>query len=94
MTLPEQIKQIREGLNLSQRELAKKMEVPQSTVVRIESGEMNISQATIQKFCDATNTFILFVSKDKNIQEETNLQIENQKLKNKLVDILKIITNL
>lgn len=94
MTLPEQIKQIREKLGFSQRQMAQKIGVPQSTISRIESGKVNISQNTIQKFCEATNTFILFVSKDSNISEEKNLQVENQKLKNKLVDILKIITNL
>jgi|LakMenEpi03Aug12_release.lakeMendotaPanAssembly.Ray.scaffolds.fasta_scaffold51129_4 uncharacterized phage-associated protein/DNA-binding Xre family transcriptional regulator len=60
--IAKKIREIREGLNLSQRELAKRMEVPQSTVVRIESGEMNVSAATLDKFCKATGYALEFIS--------------------------------
>lgn len=60
--IAKKIREIRESLNLSQRGLAKKMGVPQSTVVRIESGEMNVSAATLDKFCDATGYALEFIS--------------------------------
>ena len=94
MTLPEQIKKIREGLELSQRELAKRMEVPQSTVVRIESGEMNVSQKTIDKFCEATNSYIAILPLNKTQEIQRDLMQENLFLKEKLTKILRIITNL
>lgn len=94
MILPKQIKKIREGLNLSQRELAKRMEVPQSTVVRIESGEMNISQATIDKFCNATNCTILIISNAQKKENNESLFLENLNLKTKLKNILAIISNI
>ena len=92
MTLPQQIKNTREKLGLSQRDLAKKMGVPQSTVVRIESGEMNISQATIEKFCEATNSLIAIIPV--NGMYSADVADENLILKAQLNKILSIITNL
>jgi transcriptional regulator with XRE-family HTH domain len=94
MTIPEQIKQIRLDLEWSQRELAKKMKVPQSTIARIESGEMNISQRTIETFCFATDTkvFIVKSPSDKLIFEKYNeIYLKYETLKNKLLEILKSI---
>lgn len=45
------IKRHRERLGLTQRELAKRMGVPQPTIVRMESGETGISSTTLEKFC-------------------------------------------
>jgi uncharacterized phage-associated protein/DNA-binding XRE family transcriptional regulator len=61
------IKVIRESLSISQRDLADKMEVPQSTVVRIESGEINISAAILEKFCAATGYEFEFINKENNL---------------------------
>lgn len=93
MTIPEQIKQIRLDLNWSQRQLAKKMGVPQSTIVRIESGEMNISQRTIESFCQATNTKIFIVSKPSEkimVEEYNSLYFKYERLKNQLLEITKL----
>jgi predicted DNA-binding mobile mystery protein A len=51
------IKSIREQLGMSQRTLAKRAGVPQSTVSRIEQGQRDVTLSTLQKilgsvFCD------------------------------------------
>jgi transcriptional regulator with XRE-family HTH domain len=92
MTIPEQIKQIRILLCLSQRDLAKKMAIPQSTMVRIESGDYNISQKTIEKFCEATGaTVFLSLAKPSEhlIQQEYNkIYIAHKTLQEKLKELL------
>lgn len=45
-----QFKMHRESCKLSQVDLAKMMGVQQSTVARLESGEVGINTATLQKF--------------------------------------------
>jgi len=92
MTIPEQIKQIRLDLEWSQRELAQRMKVPQSTIARIESGELNISQRTIEGFCRATDTkvFIVKSPSDKLVFQKYNeIYLKYETLKNKLLEISK-----
>lgn len=50
------IKMTREKLGWTQEFLAKKMNVPQSSVARMESGTEGISTTTLEKFCNATGT--------------------------------------
>lgn len=55
------IKEKRLSLGLTQYELAKKMEVPQSTVARLESGEIAPSASTLEKVFKILNIKITFV---------------------------------
>lgn len=49
-------KQLRNSLNLSQREFAKKVNKPQSTIARIENGTMNPSIELLENIAAATNS--------------------------------------
>lgn len=48
--------------NLSQRELAEKMGVPNSTIARLENGETGVNSTTIEKFCFLSGLQVQFVS--------------------------------
>jgi uncharacterized phage-associated protein/DNA-binding Xre family transcriptional regulator len=61
------LKKIRMSLGWTQRQLAEKMGVPQSTITRVESGELNISASTLAKFCEATGYEFQLVNKEKNL---------------------------
>ena len=49
-------KQLRNSLNLSKREFAKKVNKPQSTIARIENGTMNPSIELLENIAAATNS--------------------------------------
>lgn len=46
---------LRDKLGMSQREFAKMVGKPQSTLARIESGKMNVSINVLSEIADATN---------------------------------------
>lgn len=50
------IKQLRSSLHMSQREFAKHIGKPQSTVGRIETGKMNVSFDVLNEIAHATKT--------------------------------------
>lgn len=52
-TLASRIAELREGIGMTQAELAKKLKTTQSAVARIESGKQNISAEMIQKISTA-----------------------------------------
>lgn len=53
LTVAEKLADIREKIGLTQEELAKKMNVSQQLISRIESGADNITLETLVKFCYA-----------------------------------------
>lgn len=77
-----QFKLRREAAGLSQAQLAKKMGVYQPDIVRMESGDVSINTATIEKFCDAMNVRLVL--------EDTRLLIKETGL-SKAIDVAKFI---
>lgn len=53
MTLAEQLYKARKESKLTQAELAKRMNVPQAAIARIESGRLNLTIRTVMKYADA-----------------------------------------
>jgi len=49
-----ELKKLRNELNISQEELARKMKVKREFITRIESGERNITIETLDRVADAT----------------------------------------
>lgn len=50
-----EVHNLRDKLGMSQREFAKTVGKPQSTIARIESGKMNVSINVLNEIADATN---------------------------------------
>lgn len=50
-----EVRNLRDKLGMSQREFAKLVGKPQSTIARIESGKMNVSINVLNEIADATN---------------------------------------
>ena len=50
-----QIAKLRKQQNLSQKELASKLDTTQSVIARIETGQQNFTTKTLQKIADAFN---------------------------------------
>jgi transcriptional regulator with XRE-family HTH domain len=53
-----QLKQIRKEKNITQVQLAEKLNVTQQSIQAIESGNININLSTLHKICEALNTRI------------------------------------
>lgn len=49
-----EVRKLREKFNMSQREFAKLVGKPQSTIARIESGQMNVSINVLNEIATAT----------------------------------------
>ena len=49
-----ELKKLRKDLNISQKELARKMKVKREFITRIESGEQNITIETLNRVAEAT----------------------------------------
>lgn len=52
------LKTLRENEGLTQRELAEKVDKPQSTIARIENGNMNVTFKTMNDIAKALNKVI------------------------------------
>jgi len=65
-TLPERLKYLRVGRNITQSELAKKSKVSQSTIAQIESGKKDPSIQALRQIASALDVeiAILFASDD------------------------------
>lgn len=50
-----EVRNLRDKLGMTQREFAKLVKKPQSTIARIESGKMNVSINVLSEIADATN---------------------------------------
>lgn len=50
-----EVRNLRDKLGMSQREFAKLVGKPQSTIARIESGKMNVSINVLNEIADATH---------------------------------------
>lgn len=50
-----EVRNLRDQLGMSQREFAKLVGKPQSTIARIESGKMNVSINVLNEIADATH---------------------------------------
>ena len=62
MTIGKRIKERRNELKLSQRELAARMGYSHhSTLARIETGKVDVSQSRIEKFAEVLDTSIAFL---------------------------------
>jgi len=76
------IKDRREGLGLTQYELSKKMDVPQSTIARLESGEISASTKTLEKVFKVLNIEINFSDKEiKKVFQVCNYIFDKSKIK-------------
>lgn len=53
MTLAEQLYKARKESKLTQAELARRMNVPQAAIARIESGRLNLTIRTVMKYAEA-----------------------------------------
>ena len=55
MQVAVEVRNLRDKLGMSQREFAKLVGKPQSTITRIENGKMNVSINVLNEIADATN---------------------------------------
>ena len=55
-----ELRRLRKKLKLSQGKLAAKMNVKRETITRIESGQQNVTLATLYRIAAATNTTFHF----------------------------------
>ncbi len=55
-----ELRRLRKKLKLSQNKLAEKMKVKRETITRIESGQQNVTLATLYRIAAATNTTFHF----------------------------------
>lgn len=71
-TLGKRIKKFRSGLNISQDQLAKKANIPFSTLVKVEAGyTANPSMGTLIKIADAFGIALdELIGRDRNIVKE------------------------
>lgn len=77
MTTGEKIKQRRLELGWSLRELAKRMDYAnQSTVSRIEKGEIDIPQSKVVKFAEVMGTTVAFLMDWEEEQKKNNTQAD------------------
>lgn len=73
MTIGEKIKQRRTELKMSQRELAAKMGYAHhSTLARIESGKVDVSQTKIKQFAEVLETDIAYLMDWKKVQKNND----------------------
>ena len=77
MTTGEKIKQRRVELGWSLRELAKRMGYAnQSTVSRIEKGEIDIPQSKVVKFAEVMGTSVAFLMDWEEEKKKNNIQTD------------------
>lgn len=73
MTVGEKIKQRRLELGWSLRELAKRMDYAnQSTVSRIEKGEIDVPQSKVVKFAEVMGTTVAFLMDWEEVQKKND----------------------
>ena len=73
MTIGEKIKQRRTELKMSQRELAAKMGYAHhSTLARIESGKVDVSQTKINQFAEVLETDIAYLMDWEKVQKNND----------------------
>lgn len=73
MTIGEKIKERRTELKMSQRELAAKMGYAHhSTLARIESGKVDVSQTKIKQFADVLNTDVAYLMDWQEVQKNND----------------------
>lgn len=53
--IADQLKELRKGLNLSQRDFAKRLNKPQSTVARVENGSMSPTVGLLEEIAKCSN---------------------------------------
>lgn len=53
-----EVRNLRDSLGLTQREFAELVNKPQSTIARIESGQMNVSIGLLNDIAQATNQLL------------------------------------
>ena len=93
------LKEFREKLNLTQRELANKLELTQVTIARYETQKMSPTSIVIQKYIDVlqANPFFLFTGVEPYLLEEQqniNKEYKIEKKKLEIKEIEKEIDNL
>ncbi len=89
------VKQKRESLGMSQYELAAKMNVPQSTVARLEKGEMSPSASTMERLFKTLNITIKLVDQksDKTFQVANYILDKSKQILNNEFDISNLKLN-
>lgn len=77
------VRLFRLGLGITQRQLAKRAQVPQSTIIRIESGESRPKEMTIRKIFNALECDIAFIPIPRFKDVETLLREKAKKIAEK-----------
>lgn len=97
MGIGEKIKARRLELEWSQRELADRMGCNHSTITRIETGKIDISQSKIQQFSDVLSVSIAYLmgweEEEKNNDILADI-IVRMRTDEEFSDIVKILSNL
>jgi transcriptional regulator with XRE-family HTH domain len=75
MTVGDKIKQIRENLDYSQKELAKLIGVTQMALSKWERGERNPSRNNIKKLCEITNKPFKYFIEESDKDETTTIKL-------------------
>jgi transcriptional regulator with XRE-family HTH domain len=72
MTIGQKIKQRREELGWSQRDLAARMDYAHSTVGRIETGKIDVPQSRIVKFAEVLGVSISYLMDWEEVQKNND----------------------
>lgn len=75
---------IRSQLGMSQRALAKRAKIPQSTVSKVESGALKPNVATLQKILNSIDCDLLITPVQRNNSEETRKKQALKKARKKI----------
>lgn len=82
MNIGDNIKKIRKERNITQSELATKMEISQSYLSDIENGRKNLGMATVEKIANKLGVSVAYLtSGNKMLGDLTNEEIEEQMFK-------------
>jgi transcriptional regulator with XRE-family HTH domain len=76
MKIGEKIKQRRNELKWSQRELAAKMGYNHSTITRIETGKIDIPQSRIVQFAEVLGVTVAYLMNWEEVQKKNNIQAD------------------
>ena len=76
MKIGEKIKQRRQELQWSQRELASKMGYNHSTITRIETGKIDIPQSRIVQFSEVLGVTVAYLMDWEEVKKENNIKTD------------------
>lgn len=82
------VRLVRRGLGMTQRQLAKRAEVPHSTIARIEKGVIRPNEDTLRKIFDAMECDIAFIPMPRFQSVESLLRKKAERIAEKRVQYL------